>query len=76
MFLEDDEWVRIAIATLRVLLTRRYLPDDIAALIKGEIEELRGEMRNDSIEAEIAEPTNDLEVASFGLRPVTGDDYA
>jgi hypothetical protein len=51
MFLEDDEWVRIAIGTLRVVLKRPYITDEIAALIKGEIEELRGEMRNASMGA-------------------------
>jgi hypothetical protein len=34
MFIEDDEWVRIAVATLRVVLKRPYLTDEIAALIR------------------------------------------
>jgi hypothetical protein len=74
MFLEDDEWVRIAIGTLRVVLKRPYITSDVAAQIRGEIDELREEMRNAGVEIDLAEPTNDLAAASFGLRSVTGDD--
>ena len=74
MFLEDDEWVRIAIGTLRVVLKRPYITSDVAAQIQGEIEELREEMRNARVEIDLAEPTNDPEAASFGLHPVTADD--
>jgi hypothetical protein len=76
MFLEDDEWVRIAIGTLRVVLKRPYITSDVAMQIQDEIQELREEMRNASVKIDLAVPTNDLEAASFGLRPVTGDDYS
>jgi hypothetical protein len=76
MFIEDDEWVKIAVATLRVLLTRPYITSDVAAQIQGEIDELLEEMRGSGLVADVAVPTNYLEASFFGLSPVTGDDYS